>query len=496
MIYIQKTTVHVTIGAFCAFMIADLPRKGKEKMKKTNEQVVVRVALYPRVSTEEQFMKGYSLQTQEEVLTDYANTHGYKIVGIYRDEGHSARKPAMRRKVMQELLEDVKAGKIDRILFIKLDRCFRNVREYHKIQEILEAHNVTWQATMEDYDTETASGRMNVNIMLSVAENESDRTSERIKFVLDGKRRRKEWCFPGGPVQWPYGYMPQVIDGVKRCVKNPETQPIVQDFWDYVVNYNSVRKAGIYCCEKYGITRNYRSWMGNARNELYTGTFRGVEGYCEPYISREDWERIILGHELIKKTQNPERVYLFSGLIRCPVCGNTLKSSFKTYQNDRTKEYNSYRCNNSRISTCTYIHTTSERKIEKYLLDNIQSQLEDYVIQVEAEATQKRHQPKAQSIVALNEQLRRLNVIFISGNISDEEYASQTKRLKADIDKARKQESEDRPINLDKIKTFLQSDFRATYQSLSKEDRRRLWRSLIEEIYIDGNNVTGVKPRV
>lgn len=332
--------------------------------------------------------------------------------------------------------------------------------------------------------------------MLSVAENESDRTSERIKFVLDGKRRRKEWCFPGDPVQWPYGYMPQVIDGVKRCVKNPETQPIVQDFWDYVVNYNSVRKAGIYCCEKYGITRNYRSWMGNARNELYTGTFRGVEGYCEPYISREDWERIILGHELIKKTQNPERVYLFTGLIRCPVCGNTLKASFKTYPNDRTKEYNSYRCNNSRLRTCTYMHTPSERKIEKYLLENIQSQLEDYIIQVEAEATQKRPQPKAQSIVALNEQLRRLNVIFISGNISDEEYASQTKRLKADIDKARKQESEVRPINLDKIKAFLQSDFRATYQSLSKEDRRRLWRSLIEEIYIDGNNVTGVKPRV
>ena len=185
---------------------------------------VLRVALYPRVSTEEQFLRGYSLQTQEEVLTQYSNDHGYKIVGVYRDEGHSARKPALKRKVMQELLADVQAGKIDRILFIKLDRWFRNVREYHKIQEILEANNVTWQATMEDYNTATADGRLKVNIMLSVAENESDRTSERIKFVFDGKRRRKEWCFTGGPDQWPYGYMPQVIDGAKRCVKNPETR--------------------------------------------------------------------------------------------------------------------------------------------------------------------------------------------------------------------------------------------------------------------------------
>ncbi|WP_347996025.1 recombinase family protein [uncultured Eubacterium sp.] len=84
-------------------------------MKQSNTDVL-RVAIYPRVSTEEQFLKGYSLQTQEEVLTQYAQDHGYKVVGIYRDEGHSARKPAMKRPVMQQLLADVEAGKLDRIL--------------------------------------------------------------------------------------------------------------------------------------------------------------------------------------------------------------------------------------------------------------------------------------------------------------------------------------------------------------------------------------------
>ena len=270
----------------------------------------------------------------------------------------------------------------------------------------------------------------------------------------------------------------------------------MRDFWDYVVKYNSVRKAGMYCCEKYGITRNYRSWTITARNELYTGTFHGVEDYCPAYVSRSDWERIILGHEIIKKTQSPERVYLFTGLIRCPDCGSTMKATFKTYPNDRSKEYNGYRCNNAKLRTCTYRHQLSERKIEKYLLENIKSQLESYVIQVEAEETQKRRQPKVQDILALNEQLRRLNVIFIAGNISDDEYAAETKRIKAEIEKARKQEAESRPVNLDGIKAFLKSDFLEAYKSLPKEDQRRLWRSLIEEIYIEGTNVTGVKPRV
>lgn len=457
---------------------------------------VLRVALYPRVSTEEQFLKGYSLQTQEEVLTQYAIDHGYKIVNIYRDEGHSARKPALKRKVMQDLLADVQAGRIDRILFIKLDRWFRNVREYHKIQEILEAHNVTWQATMEDYNTATADGRLKVNIMLSVAENESDRTSERIKFVFDGKRRRKEWCFTGGPGQWPYGYMPQVIDGVKCCVKNPETEPIVQDFWDYVVKYNSVRKAGMYCCEKYGITRNYRSWMITARNELYTGTFHGVDDYCPAYISRADWERIILGHEVIKKTQNPDRVYLFTGLIRCPNCGNTLKATFKTYPSDRSIEYNGYRCNNGKLRTCTFRHQLSEKKIEAYLLEHIRQDLERVVIEADAEATKKRRQPKVHDIVTLNEQLRRLNVIFIAGNISDEEYAAETSKLKAELQKAKAAEKEETLVNLEALRKLLQTDFLSAYDTLSKEDRRRLWRSLIEEIYINGTNVTGIKPRL
>lgn len=457
---------------------------------------ILRVALYPRVSTEEQALHGYSLATQEEVLCRYAQERGYKIVGIYRDEGNSARKPVMKRKVMLQLLDDVRAGKIDRILFTKLDRWFRNVREYHNVQEILEAHHVTWQATMEDYDTLTANGRLRVNIMLSVNESESDRTSERIKFVFDGKRQRREWCFTGGPIQWPYGYMPQEIDGVKRCVKNPDTEPIVQDFWDYVLKYNSVRKAGMFCCEKYGITRNYRSWMVTARNELYTGTFHGVEDYCPAYINRADWERIILGHEIIKKTQRPDRVYLFTGMIRCPGCGNTLKATFKTYPNDRMKEYNGYRCNNAKLRTCSFRHQLSERKIEKHLLSNIRSELEQIIIDSEIEEKTKRRQSNVQDVITLNEQLRRLNVIYMAGNISDEEYAAETKKLKAALDRAKQQEQASRPVNTAGLKTFLESNFLGIYDTLSKEDQRRIWRSLIQEIIVEGTNVTGIIPRL
>ena len=102
------------------------------------EDNVLRVALVPRVSTDEQVRKGDSLDAQEDALVRFANENNMKIVGIYRDEGHSARKPVLKRPVMLQLLEDVKAGKIDRILVTKLDRWFRNVEQYYAVQRILD----------------------------------------------------------------------------------------------------------------------------------------------------------------------------------------------------------------------------------------------------------------------------------------------------------------------------------------------------------------------
>ena len=64
------------------------------------------------------------------------------------------------------------------------------------------------------------------------------------------------------------------------------------------------------------------------------------------------------------------------------------------------------------------------------------------------------------------------------------------------IEKAKKAESENRLVNVEGLKHFLGNDFLSAYDTLSKEDQRRLWRSLIEEIYIDGTNVTGIKPRI
>lgn len=155
-----------------------------------------------------------------------------------------------------------------------------------------------------------------------------------------------------------------------------------------------------------------------------------------------------------------------------------------------------YRCNNSRLRICDFGHQLSERKIEKYLLENIHRKLEEYIIDSEVSQKMRQSKPKIHDLVSLNEKLRRLNVIFIAGNISDEEYAKETARLKTEIEKAKQAEQEEKPVNLEKLRDFCKSDYLSTYDSLNKEDQRRFWRSLIEEIYVEGTSVTGVKLRV
>ena len=456
-------------------------------MKKTNNGLI-RVALYIRVSTEEQVRHGYSLRSQEDELVRVAKERGWKIVNIYRDEGNSARKPALKRPVMMELLEDVKAGKIDLIAFIKLDRWFRNVQEYHKVQAILDKHHVEWTATMEDYTTLTSDGRLKINLMLSVAENEADKTSDRIKFVNAGKVARKEAIFTKRTS--PFGYTVEKIDGVKRVVIDPEQEAPAGEFLTLLRTY-SIRLAGTMVNEKYGLRRAYSKWYKMAHDEIYTGTYRGVEDYCPAYITKEEFEKNSAADpNMVRKTQE-NRVYIFAGLILCPHCGRRLSGKYVV---GKTKEeFMYYRCHNFLTKACGNKVSLSEKRIEKQLLERLRGDLEVLVISAEVEAapTEKK---KPSQVSKLNEQLRRLNVAYFAGNMPDDEYKNAADDLKKRIEQATAEDQQDgKPVDLSAIKELLSTNFESIYTTLTAAEKQVFWRSIIESMTFDGKALQEIK---
>ena len=450
---------------------------------------VVRVALYVRVSTEEQVRHGYSLRTQEDELVRVANEKGWKIVKIYRDEGNSARKPAFKRPVMMELLEDVKTGLVDLIAFIKIDRWFRNVREYHKVQEILDKHHVEWTATMEDYSTLTSDGRLKINIMLSVAENESDKTSERIKFVNAGKIARREAIF--SKQKSPFGYTVEKIDGVKRVVIDPEKEEATRYYFTLLRTY-SIRLAGSMTNEKFGLDRAYSKWYDMAKREIYSGTYCGVENYAPAYITREEYLRNSAPNEsMVRKTQK-NRTYIFAGLIHCPCCGRRLTGKYVTGATN--EEYMYYRCHKALTKACDNKVSLSEIRIEEQLIERLRVDLEELVISAEVEAAPKKK--KQSQVGKLNEQLRRLNVAYFAGNMPDDEYKTAAEDLKKRIEQATLDDQQDgKPADLTAIKELLNTDFESIYTTLTATEKQTFWRSIIESMAFDGKTLQPPKYR-
>lgn len=453
--------------------------------------VILRAGLYERVSTDEQEKYGYSIKTQIDALEEYCKNNKMKIVDHYTDDGISGGKAASRRPEMSRLLSDVKEKKVDIVLFTRLDRWFRNVKEYFRVQEILDAHGVEWKAIWEDYDTTTANGRMAITIFLAIAQNEREKGSERVKVVFENKRKNKEAWF--GWASMPFGYTKEVDeDGIPRLVKDPELVDAVTDFWDIAVKYQNVSKAAKEVNLAYGLKRSKKLWFDVIHKEIYTGVCKGIEDYCEPYVSKEDW-LMLQNRGSIKKTQG-NRVYLFTGLIKCPHCGSSMISSYctQTRKNGEVKEYRSYRCRNKEIRTCDNRHTVSELKTEKWLLDNLEDLLQGEIARVELERTKPKKKPKT-NVAALREELRRLEVVYRAGNKSDDEYIAESADINKRIKKAEEEKTDD-PGEKDiaALKEMLETDFRGIYETLTAEDKRRFWRGLVKEIHVKGNKVQSV----
>ena len=445
---------------------------------------VLRAGLYERVSTLEQSTKGYSIETQRANLEDYCKDNNMKIVDHYTDEGISGTKPPLKRPGLQRLLNDVQDGKIDVIIFTKLDRWFRSVKEYYKVQDILDSHKVEWKAIHENYDTTTANGQMAITMFLAIAQNERDRTAERIKVVLEHKRKNGEACF-GGPSA-PFGYIKKADkNGVVRLVKDPDTKEAVQEFWDILIESNNLNKAIRCMYEKYGIDKGWNTWSKISKSEFYCGMHRGNDDFCPRYVTPEDFLRFIETRPI--KATPTGHVYIFSGLMRCPECnyklgGGATKQKYGTYK--------LYRCVN-RCKSCGFKSAMYEKKTEKYLLENIRRYMTDAIEIEEIRLLQPKAKPK-NNIKGLKEKLRRLNVMYMAGGKTDEEYIKETKELNDAINKAENEDDVNTGPNIEFLKKTLNSDFETLYAAFDDEEKQMFWTKLIKEIRLDGNKIKDV----
>lgn len=444
----------------------------------------LRVALYIRVSREEQKIKGLSLKAQQERLVAFAKEQGWIITGIYIDAAKTARKNMYKRSEFQCMLDSVKRNEVDLLLFCRLDRWFRSVADYYKVMEILEAHNCGWKTIDEEYDTGTANGRLYINVKLSIAQNEADIDSERIAVVFDSKIQNGT-VLSGACPFWLR------IGEDKRYKLIPEKVAILQDAFDYFEQSTSQRATIKHIRETYGVNWCDATFKRMLHDKLAIGVYdkngRYNPNFCPAAIRKEQFDRV---QELCKRNSKvypTGKVYIFTGVLVCEECRHNLVG----YQ---TKEYYYYRCTqHSQRGRCVHNHSAREDRIESWLFEHLEDEINKYEVAWNVQNTKQKKDGSNIERAVLKRKLTKLKELYVNDLIDLEDYKKDFEMYSAALSKMEEAQVVEKRVDLSGVRKIVSKNFRAVYDTLSREEKRSLWKSVLREIRVDNDqNITGI----
>ncbi len=462
-----------------------------------NPKKVLRVAYYIRVSTAEQVSKENSLPAQKAALDAWTEANGAKCVGLYADEGKTAAKQIRKRKAIHRLLQDIQDDKIDLVIFTRFDRFTRNPEEYFKMMETFNEKGIQWKAINQpELDLKTDMGQTLILFYLGMGKQEIANISERIKATAAVRIQK------GSPItgahNMPISHTIGTDDrGNKIVIRDPEKEPLVWAFINHYEQHHSKRAATFYVNELFGVEHHYNSYDKMLKNTMMYGHYKGTDGYCDAYVTKERWEswQEINKKNIWHRKRDDNRVYIFTQLVYCDCCGNRMVGSSTTR---KEKTYYYYKCSKATMSkTCTMSYVPTEHKIEKYLLAQIKPEIEQYIAEYELKLAQPVQRPKVDKVKKLEQELERVNYQFQKNRISIEKYDEQYEDLVRRIAEARAEEEAaekpPEPKDLEPLKEFLKMDILSIYPDLSREEKRILWRSVIENIVVSKDGSFTVK---
>jgi len=197
---------------------------------------LARCAIYTRKSTEYNLELAFnSLDAQREACEAYIKSQAHEgwrlIPGRYDDGAFSG--ASLDRPALQQLLADVRAGKIDIVLVYKVDRLTRSLADFAKLIELFDAHGVSFVSVTQSFNTSSSMGRLTLNVLLSFAQFERELIGERVRDKIAASKRKGLWV--GGPV--PLGYA--AVD--KKILVVPAEAAAVRTIFARYLELGSVR---------------------------------------------------------------------------------------------------------------------------------------------------------------------------------------------------------------------------------------------------------------
>lgn len=460
-----------------------------------------RVGIWIRVSTEEQ-AQGDSPQHHKARAEMYCASRNWKVVEVYDLAGVSGRSVSEHPET-RRMMDDIKRGHIQALVFSKLARLTRNAKELMEFSDFFQENRADLVSLSESIDTSSPAGRLFYNLVASMAQWEREEITDRIKSSVLVRAKL------GKPLSGkaPYGYMWKD----KKLVVHPEEAPIRRLAYELFDEHKRMKTVARVLNERGYRTRNNKKWSDMAlRFQIKDPTAKGIHrrnyttngGKGKPWVQKPEsehifneveaivppelWERCnaVLDDRFIKRERPAKKpAHLFSGFAVCR-CGG------KMYVPSNTPKYTCQKCRNK--IACTDLEEIFLEEVKGYLVNpaNVQAYLDksgSAVREREVLLDQRRKES-----IRLQSDTDRMLRLYLDGSVSAEDF----KRFNDPITEQRQQLDEELPrleaeIDILKIDSLSGEqlvaealDLHARWPSMGEAEKRQIVELMVREVKI------------
>ena len=441
---------------------------------------MINCAIYPRKSKAVDNSDSMDVQIDmcRRYLDDKYGSGNYTATvydGDYGITGHSTKK----RKDFQRMMRDVSDKKIQLVVIQRYDRIARNTRDFCNLYHDMEINGCNLVSVSQQIDTTTPYGKNFMYMQASMAELEWALNSERRKDTIRYAASIGKSILPDHST--PFGYHNAVVDGVRRLVKEEQWEDAVADLFEYYRKYRNYSATARHINQQYGTRFEIQAIKRIIRSPFYYGCYKDNDNFCEPYISKEEWQDLQQKKPVIRTVGNKRTEVLFSGMIRCPECNRLMRSCQKSHRSGNVYRY--YHCEYHSARMCGFAKVKSENLIEEMLLNRIDTFLAEREAAMSDQKSEKKH--STNNVSKYRAELDRLNKMFLKGRISEEYYDTEYLRINDLI--AQYEASSQSHDSVKHLQEVFVSDWKEMYKDLDKLHRKFFWRDVIRQIIVDDN---------
>ncbi len=340
--------------------------------------ILKKVAIYIRVSTEEQAKEGYSIAAQQEKLKAFCASRDWQIYDIYIDEGYSGKN--LNRPEFKRLLNHIKD--FDLVLVYKLDRLSRSQKDVlHLIEDVFEPNHIGFVSTLENFDTTLSFGKAMLGIIAVFAQLERESITERACLGKREQARQGKWR--GGPVPLGYDYINQ------QLIINEYEALIIRKIFQYYLDgmgmnaiANNLNQQGYSSKQNRPFTPSkIRTYL---TNPLYAGMMpykkQVFQGAHQEIIDKDLFASVqTIIAERGPKWRKPSPA-LLGGILHCGECG--AKIFERKMQGARYYTCYTYHGGPDHMRTTAHCNLgyKNSKVLEKYILEQLNYNKEDYAV--------------------------------------------------------------------------------------------------------------------